>query len=149
MKRLDARRLHLATALLTLAAGGCNRDSSEVDVLPRVAVSGHVTLDGKPLPQGKIQLQPDASTSGVMVVGEIRDGTFSIDRAKGPVPGKYHVQISSLPVFVIKEDEIPGSLPKPTPEKVPRQYRSKSSRLEAEVKSSGPNSFEFALGKTP
>lgn len=148
MNLVDSRRARLASALLTVLIGGCGLNSSEVDTLPRVPVSGRVTLDGTPLPEGKIQFQPTNADSGIMAVGEIKDGAFAIDQAKGPVPGNYRILISSQPVVVVKQDENPGSRPsKREPEKVASEFSSKASKLAAEVKADGPNSFEFAVAK--
>lgn len=147
MKQLSTHRFLLVAALLALAPAGCDSGSSEVDPLPRLTVSGTVTLDGKPLPEGKLQFMPDSSGSGVMTVGEINDGKFSIEQAQGPVPGKYRVMISSRPVYKVNPGENPGSAPNPGPgpEKVPRRYSGKSPELEAEVTAGSPNSFEFNL----
>jgi hypothetical protein len=144
MKQLSTHRFRLVASLLALVPGGCDSGSSEVDPLPRVTVSGTVTLDGKPLPEGKVQFQPDSSSSGVMTAGEINDGKFAIEQAKGPVPGKYRVMISSRPVYKINPGENPGSA-NPGPEKVPRKYSGASPALEAEVTADSPNSFEFTL----
>jgi hypothetical protein len=146
MNPLQMDRFRRAAAVLALAVAGCSTDPSEVDTLPRVAVSGTVTLDGKPLPEGRLQFLPDASSSGIITVGEIKDGKFSIDRASGPIPGKYRIMVSSRPVYKIKPGESPGgSPPKSEPEAVPSQYNGKSSALVAEVKADGPYAFEFTL----
>jgi hypothetical protein len=146
MKPLQMDRCRTAAAVLALAAAGCSTDPSEVDTLPRVAVSGTITLDGKPLPEGRLQFLPDPSSSGIMAVAEINDGKFSIDRASGPIPGKYRIMVSSRPVYKIKPGESPGgSPPKSAPEMVPSQYNGKSSELVAEVKADGPYAFEFEL----
>jgi hypothetical protein len=147
MKQFSTRKFRLVAALVALASGGCDSGSSEVDTLPRVTVSGTVTLDGKPLPEGKLQFMPESSGSGLMTVGEINDGKFSIEQAKGPVPGKYRVMISSRPVYKVEPGENPGSgpPPKPAPEKVPRRYSGATPELEADVSAGSPNSFEFTL----
>jgi hypothetical protein len=146
MKPVHVGRFRLAAALLALAAAGCSSDSSEVDTLPRVAVSGTITLDGKPLPEGKLQFQPDASGSGIIAVGEIKDGKFSIDRISGPVPGKYRIMVSSRPVFKIKAGENPGGGPPVSgPETIPKSYIVKTSPLLADVTTDSPQSFEFSM----
>ena len=50
-------------------------------------VQGRVTLDGKPLPSGKITFH---AMSGQFVGASIKDGTYSIDRVR---PGKYRVTV--------------------------------------------------------
>jgi hypothetical protein len=146
MKSLHMGRFRFAAALLALAAAGCSSDPSGVDTLPRVAVLGTITLDGKPLPEGKLQFQPDASSSGIITVGEIKDGKFSIDRASGPIPGKYRVMVSSRPVFRVKPGENPGGgPPKSGPETIPKWYTGMASELVADVKTESPQEFEFTL----
>ncbi len=146
MKPLQMGRFRLAAPLLALAAGGCFSDSSGVEPLPRVSVQGTITLDGKPVPEGKLQFQPDASSSGIMVVGEITDGKFAIDRASGPIPGKYRVTVSSRPVFKLKPGADPGGTPPPSgPETIPKWYTGVTSKLVADVKSDSPQVFDFTL----
>jgi hypothetical protein len=137
-----------ATAILlsAFAIGGCTDESTQVDPLPRVPVSGTVTLDGTPLPQGMIQFNPAEGTKGAPASGEITEGKFSIEKTQGPVPGKYKVMISSRAPAKLKEGEQPGGTPKLQPETVPAQYNSKST-LEKEVPAGGSSSLEFALKK--
>src|SRR5689334_12932781 len=126
--RLNHGRLAAALLSLLVAGGGCADRNSSVDTLPRVAVSGSVTLDGKPLPAGSVQFLPEAAEAGkgVTAVGDIKDGTFTIDKDQGPVPGKYRVNISSLHGVEIKPDEQPGPPPKQEPEKVPARYNTET-----------------------
>jgi hypothetical protein len=142
--RLDGSRL--VGAILALAVAGCS-DPSEVDTLPRVAVSGTITLDGKPLPEGKLQFQPDPSNSAITTVGEIKDGRFSIARDSGPVPGKYRIMVSSHPVHKLNPGEDPGGSPRrpPGPEMVPSKYTGPASELVADVTADSPQSFEFTM----
>jgi hypothetical protein len=143
-----SRRIMLTAALLAqaMAAGGCTGDSNEpTDTLPRVAVSGTITFDGKPLPEGKIQFQPVGSDGpAVIAVGAVQDGTFSIDRPSGPTPGKYRVMISSQAPVKFSGGAEPT--PKPEPEKIPEKYNRKS-KEEVEVKPDTPQTFNFSLVK--
>jgi hypothetical protein len=134
-------------SLPALAIGGCSADTAApVDTLPRVAVAGTVTVDGSPLPQGMIQLNPAPGTKSPAVAGEISAGKFSIEKSQGPVPGKYKVVISSRPPAKLKEGEAPGGTPKLKPETVPAKYNTQST-LETEVPAGGSSSLEFALKK--
>jgi hypothetical protein len=139
-----ARRL--ATPLFFLALAGCTDSSTVVDNLPRVAVTGSVTLDGQPLAQGQIQFDPVPGTQGptTLAVAEIKDGKYSIDRTMGPVPGKYKVSISSQPPIKIGPDEEPGARPKMGPEKVPAQFNTKST-LTRDVPGETVNTIDFDL----
>ena len=85
----------LGVAALLLASG-C---SGGGDGLPREAVSGVVTLDGKPLARGMIQFRPadSGAAPGPSVGGGsvVEDGRFSIPRESGLVPGSYKVSINA------------------------------------------------------
>jgi hypothetical protein len=146
--RSDGRRLAVAILVSALTLGGCSGDpSTPVDTFPRVAIAGTVTLDGGPLPRGMIQFDPAPGTAGPTAAGEIRGGKFAIEKAQGPVPGKYQVRISGRPAAKIKEGEAPGGTPKPTPETVPARYNAESS-IEIEVPAGGSLALEFALKKS-
>ena len=88
---------------------------------------------------------PDGS--GIMTVGEIKDGKFSIDRVSGPTPGKYRVMVSSRPVFKINPGDSPGGGPRKAgrDDTVPSQYTGNSSPLVADVKADSPQTFEFSM----
>lgn len=139
-------RLLAVVMFVVIAAGGCGNDpNAQGDLLPRRAITGTVSLDGKPLPEGKIQFSPADSTPNlVTVVGEIKDGKFTIDRAQGPVPGKYRVAISGIPTFKIRPDEEPGTAPKRRPEPVPASYNTKTTLMQ-EITADTPKVFDFAL----
>lgn len=139
---LSPRRWSLA-ALMSLAVAGCT-GQVESDPLPRVSVSGKVTIDGQPMPAGSIQFDPTASTASVTAIGEIVDGKYTIDRAQGPVPGHYRVQISAQTHAKIAPTEEPGGMPQRVKETIPARYNAKS-ELEKDVKAEGPNEFDFDL----
>lgn len=143
----NARRLVAVSLLSTLAAAGCSDTYPPVDTLPRVAVSGTVTFGGAPLPEGKIELDPASGTQGPPAAAEITDGKFSIDKAQGPVPGKYKVKISSRPVVKIKEGEAPGGSPKLKPETVPARYNT-GTTLETDVPDGGGDTLSFTLDQS-
>jgi hypothetical protein len=146
--RSDGRRPPVAIQVSALTLGGCSGDASNpVDTFPRVPIAGTVTLDGGPLPQGMIQFDPAPGTTGPTAAGEIRGGKFAIEKAQGPVPGKYQVRISGRPPASIKEGEAPGGTPRPKPEPVPAKYNAESS-LEVEVPAGGSLALEFALKKS-
>ena len=84
----------LPAAVVGLMAIGC---SGEVgDDKPREPVSGTVTLDGQPLPEGIILFAPAGGPGEAVAsaTGKIENGQFSIPRTQGPVPGNYKVSIS-------------------------------------------------------
>jgi len=146
MPTISTTRRRFTASLVLLLLAGCNDSSVVVDRLPRKAISGTVTLDGHPLPQGIIQLDPAAANPAptTTAVGEIKDGKFSIDRAMGPVPGNYKVSISSNPPFAIGPGQEPGERPKQDPEKVPAKYNTRST-LTKEITAGDPVALDFDL----
>ena len=149
MRLIRSNGRHAAAALLSaLAIGGCNGDSSAPqDSFKRVAVAGTVTLDGAPLPEGTIQLDPAQGTKGPTASAEISEGKFSIETSQGPVAGRYQVKVSSRSAVKLKPGEEPGGTPKLKPELVPSQYNAKST-LETEVPAGGSQSLDFPLKKS-
>jgi hypothetical protein len=150
----------VVAAVWGVALAGCGGEEA-VDNLPRQAVSGSVTLDGKPLASGSIQFVPagaaEGSAGGVGVTAgaKIENGRYEIDRGHGPVPGTYKVAINSAPVTPTepaKDTSVsPGGrrdakarakeMPKET---LPAKYNSKTT-LEAQVKEGGSNTFDFPM----
>jgi hypothetical protein len=144
MPTLSTQRHRLAVLLL-LALAGCADSTAPVDALPRKALSGSVSLDGQPLAQGKIQFDPVGAGAGntTLATGEIKDGKFAIDRASGPVPGKYKVSISSVPPIKIGPGEEPGARPKMDPEKVPAKYNTRTTLTEEITDGSAPLNYDL------
>lgn len=87
--------LTLAVMLWPVMLMGCGGDS-------RVFVVGKVTLDGVPLPRGKILFRP--TSGGIPSSGAyIRDGVYRVDSHGGLLPGQYEVRILAdkvLPSYV-------------------------------------------------
>ncbi|MBX6314854.1 MAG: hypothetical protein IRY99_18335 [Isosphaeraceae bacterium] len=142
---LPCRGLAFAV-LVALAVAGCGGSSS--DSLPREPVSGKVTLDGQPLAEGTIQFLPASEGQGMATAsgGMIKDGSYSVPRDTGPVPGTYKVMIFSSGGG--KAEAEPGkgvTLPK---ELIPPQYNAQTT-LTAEVKKGGDNTFNFDLKSKP
>jgi hypothetical protein len=75
-------------ALLLLA--GCGKVGNHA------AISGTVTLDGKPLERGSILFEPIGDTRGVVTGGEIKDGRYNLPRSKGPAIGWNRVRIQAV-----------------------------------------------------
>jgi hypothetical protein len=149
-----------------LLLGGCGGAG---DDLPRQAVWGKVTLDGKPLEQGTITFSPTSElpTPGMVTV---TGGSYSLPKAQGLVPGSYKVSIlaSESTEPVEKFGDLPGvagrrqaeaadskaraailgkkgALPGQT---IPPRYNT-ATTLTAEVKDGASNSFDFELTSAP
>jgi hypothetical protein len=139
-----------AVAFLMPSVAGCNG----VESLPREAVSGSVSIDGKPVKIGVITFLPDSPAVPTQGGGTITEGKYAIPQAEGLVPGKYRIVITSPEdkpeVFPDKDfnNNAPGMKPVRRKQIVPSQYNSKSV-LTAEVRAGSPNAFEFNLTGTP
>jgi len=81
---------HLALCAV-LAVAGCG----ETDTGGRVAVTGHITFQGKPLAAGRINFTPAKGNSGLAAGGEIQEGQFRIRAAQGPTEGQYQVTVTT------------------------------------------------------
>jgi len=113
----------------------------------RAGVSGKITLDGQPLPSGSIAFEPIEGTQSPSAGAEIRDGSYAIDRDKGPTSGKFRVKINSQrktgKKIAAGSPAPPGTLVDETVEAVPARYN-KQSQLRAELKA-GSNPVHFEL----
>lgn len=88
------RRLNpslLVGSLALVCAVGCGSSSG----LEKVVVSGTVTLDGQPIPNGEIRFIPAPGTTGPVSGGPIKDGAY-VAKGKGGVPlGEHVVEIKA------------------------------------------------------
>ena len=126
--------------------GGFGCDDPSADGLPRHAVSGSITLDGKPLESGMISFDPDeGAATPVSGGGLVQGGQYSIGRATGLTPGVYRVSIRSGGGTGSSVSEAPGGPPKKAAKDlVPEQYNAKST-LKADLKDGGSTRFDFDL----
>lgn len=76
----------LAICLL-ITAGGCRAKSD------RLSVSGRVTWQAKPLEKGSILFVPGAGHRGPKVGAVIENGSYQIDKERGPTAGPYRVEV--------------------------------------------------------
>ncbi|WP_233215701.1 hypothetical protein [Rhodopirellula bahusiensis] len=83
----------LAVSLMAMLPLGCS-DSPDAE---HVAVSGQVTLRGKPLPSAMIRFVPMKSEPELHdSVTIISEGRFAFDSTNGPSPGEHHVIVTPL-----------------------------------------------------
>jgi hypothetical protein len=144
--RTSAAAAHLGLLLIAVAVAGCG---SAGDGIARQAVSGSVTLDGKPLDHGEITLSP--IEQGPSAGGTIAAGAFAIDQSGGPALGKYRAMIVSIRPTgrrVRDADGPPGSTVDEMANTIPDRYNTRT-ELEIEVKNQAPNRFTFDLLSTP
>jgi hypothetical protein len=137
-------RLRAAIVLCLAALAGC--DSG--DGLNRQAISGTVNLDGQPLPGGAILFEPATDESGTEVGTTIRQGTFSIPKDKGAVPGVYRVRIYSS--SATQAPPAPGQTarsPRPMVDRLPPRYNTKT-ELKADIIAGRANYHRFNLSSS-
>lgn len=85
----------MLAGILALSFSGCGAKSTDDG---RVAVSGAVTQDGDPVPEGRIHFRPAPGSSGPTSGGEVRNGKFNISAERGPVLGEYVVTLNVGPI---------------------------------------------------
>ncbi len=121
-----------AVALLS----GCSTD-------PRLAVSGTVLFNGKPLDQGRIEFHPPGG-KGNLSGAVIQEGRYHIPQATGLAPDTYEVRIFSYDTKGVKaSSDVPGEPGEGFKERIARKYNLQS-ELKAEVKP-GKTTFDFSV----
>lgn len=131
------RSLTWALCIVILTACGCGQS----DPLRRQAVSGKITLGGKPLKTGTVEFTPVGN--GILSGASVRDGQFSIAKDKGLPPGDYVVRISASNAEQ-QPVEAPGESNKISAELVPAKYNSQST-LQFHVDAEKQNVFDIDL----
>lgn len=124
---------------ITLVMAGCGHEGPA-----RQAVSGVITLDGKPLPSGTVTFAPlDGATAAT---AEIRDGAYQIARSEGPAPGRYQVEINAVKPTGkrIKHPDLPSETIEEVRNIIPVTYNVQT-QLAIEVTPDGANAFPFDL----
>lgn len=132
----------LCVTLLGLA--GCG--GAQADPLQRVAVTGKVTLDTKPIDEGAISFVPvDGGTAATASGGVITAGEYQIPQESGLAAGNYRVVITSPePGPKRSGDDLMNNPGPPRKERVAAKYNLKS-ELQAAIKAGAPNKFDFAV----
>jgi hypothetical protein len=132
-------RLLIAPALAFLAVG-CGGDAGA----PRLATSGTVTLDGKPLDSGTITFIPAEGGPGAF--GTIRSGAYQFGAGDGPTAGHYAVEIIDVRPTgrTIPNPDAPGSTIAEVRNAIPPRYNART-ELAADVRPDAENTFRFDL----
>jgi hypothetical protein len=131
------RRYLLAACLAALPLAGCAPSG------PRTyPVSGTVTLDGQPLPEGHITFMP-VSDDASAAAGKVTAGQFAFQAQAGNKRVEIMANRAKQGAAV---DPAMGAAP--LEQYIPAQYNTEST-LTAEVKVDGANQFEFQLKTRP
>ena len=134
------RIMILGLACLLLA--GCGHSGTQA------AVEGTVTLDDKPVDGGMITFVPEEYKAGgierTVVTADIKDGKYSVDAAKGAVPGKYRVEIywNQKTGNQVKDPDT-GQMKDETKPVIPEVYN-KHTKTTVDIQASG-NKFDYKL----
>jgi hypothetical protein len=137
-------KLFRGTATLALAftlpiMSGCGYGSSD-----HVPVQGSVTFDGQPVDNGTITFYPQ-DKGKAQVSTEIVGGKYKLESGKGPMPGKYRVEIL-WKKKTGRQVPTPGdetALMDETQQVLPPQYNTQST-LTAEIEAKS-NTKDFPL----
>ena len=135
--KLIAKLIIVVGACLLLTVG-CGQPGN------RLGLNGTVTLDGEPLEVGSIAFLPGSDTKGPTAGGRISEGQFSVAADKGIFEGEFRVAITASRKTGRQEKDPFGNPFDVREQYLPARYN-RQSELTAEVTSSGPNEFEFAL----
>ena len=103
-----------------------------------------VTLDGQPLTEGAVSFQPIAQ--GPSAGGTIRDGRFTIERAAGPSPGEYRVEILAYQLTgrQVPDSDFPGKMTDELKQVIPDRYNT-DTELTVNVSAEKENHFNWEL----
>ncbi len=131
-------------AILLLAVlAGCGDGG-----LPRIAVTGNVTIDGRALKSGFITFIPTKGSEGPKASGPISDGAYKLDKKSGPIIGKLRVEIragQSLAYELDNPEDFDAKAPRVLPENpIPPQFNDQSILI-CETKEGETNAFNFDL----
>jgi hypothetical protein len=92
-----------------------------------------------------IQFQPADQGAATAGAAGVSDGSYSISKSEGLVPGKYKVLVSSVPPPAqLAPGASPGDPVGPPKEVIPPIYNTNTT-LTATVTKEGPNTFDFPL----
>lgn len=132
----------LITLLCTLALG-CSSEPK------RVAISGTVNLDGKPVSNCVLVLQSDSNEFGSGAAAIVQDGIFSMTHETGPIPGKYFVLLQEDQPDLEEYEERKKATPKNALNKrfIPDHYRSRSDLYVTVSASGDPLAIELTSKK--
>lgn len=148
--RKNSVRSFVLLATLPALMAGCGGQPQ----IPRVPVAGIVTVDGTPLPKGKVVFTPAEGNASLIAMAQVVDGRFETPEAFGAIPGVQRVEIISTDDGGYSPDDeaamerwVAGGRKPIKVVRIPPQYR-KDGKLKAEVKTDGPNEFRFELASS-
>ena len=139
-------RFVFLVACAAALAAGCSDEFAG-----RYPLSGKVTLEGQPLSNAMITFEP-LDGQGTASGAPIENGEYKVEKKAGLMPGKYIVRITAGDGVTPQDaDEEGAAAPGGNTniisrDRVPVEYNERSTQ-QIEVKSDGPNQFDFAIPK--
>ena len=118
---------------------GCRRSGPD-----RFRVRGNVTFGGQPVELGTIKFSPIEGTKAPLTGGRIAEGHYDVPAAKGPLAGKYMVQIDVHEKTGRKISNMGGELVDEFGNVAPEKYSGDASELRAEIRK-GSTQHDFDL----
>jgi hypothetical protein len=118
----------LLSALAFVVIGGCDSTSD------RRAISGTVSVDGKPVEKGSIMFLPDAGHRGPSASSSILDGEYRFTIENGPTAGPHRVVVGvglSSPSAGVQSSPVAAEPTAPTSSTAAKQGPAISSSLTA------------------
>lgn len=140
MKLRRALFMGFCLALLAIISPGCSDPYAG-----QMEITGNVTLEKQPLKDGSITFVP-LDKQGTQSGAAITNGAYKVPRTTGLKPGKYQIQITSGDGKTPAAEEAggPGSGNIVSVDFVPEDWNVRS-KHEVDVKSTGPNKFDFDI----
>lgn len=110
---------------------GCNRQPAG-----RYAVNGTVTFDGKPVPVGRVFLEPDpeAGNRGPQAIAPIRNGGFATQPRQGAVAGTVIIEVQGYDG--VPSGSYPDGMPLFPPYRTKQELPKQSSTIAIDVPAS-------------
>lgn len=136
---------YLLVVLLTISFTGCGGGPAPV------GVSGTVTLDGEPLPEGTISFEPVSQTAGQRRDAMIENGAFVLPAEEGVLPGmEFKVEIKSFRTTGRKYPNAnAGASYDEVVQIIPAEYNTATTLRATISEDEQLNSFRFDLASIP
>ncbi len=116
----------ITLVIAALALVGCNGSTDG-----RLQITGEVTYDGQPLPDGYLILQP--LSGGSFAGAPIKKGKFTVGGKRGPKPGKYQIVIEArreTGKMISTDPDFPEQQEPETEQYLPERYNERSELTE-------------------
>ncbi len=137
--RVTRRAGLLGLAILLSVIAGCSDESPQ-----RIAVTGTVTLDAKPLNNATVILTPIGP--GLAAAAVIENGKFAMTEENGPTIGEFHVRINPMEAEIEAVNPAAPVRGNQRPQ-VPRVYQ-RDGKLRASISADPNQQLELKLFST-